>query len=121
MKINLHTVNLEVADPQSSKRFYIDALGLTENRDRSHPPGFVYLESEGGHLTLATPPEGAAKAEPSRTMEIGFKVDDLEALQARITHAGVAMFKPQSMGWAEVLEGHDPDGHRVIVYCFKQE
>ena len=120
MKIKLHTINLEVADPQASKRFYIDALGMTENAQRSHAPGFVYLESAGSNLTLATPQKTAA-AEPSPTMEIGFEVDDLEELQARFAKQGVQGFAPQSMGWAEVIEGHDPDGHRVIVYCFKAD
>ncbi len=120
MKIKLATINLEVADPQRSKRFYIDALGLTENMQRSQAPGFVYLASEGGDLTLATPREAVA-AEPSRTMELGFEVDDLNALQARFAAQGVTDFKPQSMGWGNVIEGHDPDGHRVIVYCFKRE
>lgn len=120
MKIKLATINLEVADPQRSKRFYIDALGMTENLQRSHAPGFVYLASDGGDLTLATPQEALA-AEPSRTMELGFEVDDLAALQARFEELGVTGFRPQSMGWSDVLEGHDPDGHRVIVYCFKHE
>ena len=117
MKIKLHTINLEVADPQRSKRFYIDALGMTENRRRSQPPGFVYLESESANITLATPPEASA-AEPSRTMELGFEVDDLAALQAHFAEHGVAGFHSQSMGWGDVIEGHDSEGHRIIVYCF---
>ncbi len=120
MKIKLATINLEVSDPQASKRFYVGALGMTENLRRSHAPGFVYLESDGGDLSLATPQEAAA-AEPSRTMELGFEVDDLTALQTRFAEQGIMGFHPQSMGWGEVIEGHDPDGHRVIVYCFKRE
>ena len=119
MKIKLHTINLEVADPQTSKRFYIDALGMTENLRRSHAPDFVYLESAGGNLTLAAP-RAAAGAEPSRTTEIGFEVDDLEALREQFGRQGVLGFTSQSMGWAEVIEGHDPDGYRVIVYCFTE-
>ena len=120
MNIQLHTINLEVADPQRSKRFYIDALGMTENEQRSHPPGFVYLESAGGNVTLATPQDADA-AEPSRTMELGFKADDFPALQARFAEQGIGGFESRGMGWADVLEGHDTDGHRVIVYCFKAE
>lgn len=120
MKIKLASINLEVADPQRSKRFYIDALGMTENLRRSQAPGFVYLESAGGDITLATP-QYAAAAEPSRTMELGFEVDDLPALQARFAEQGLTDFRSQSMGWGDVIEGHDPDGHRVIVYCFTRE
>jgi len=117
MKIKLASINLEVADPQRSKRFYIDALGMTENLRRSQPPGFVYLESEAANMTLATPQEATA-AEPSRTMELGFEVDDITALQAHFATQGVSGFRSQSMGWGDVIEGHDLDGHRVIVYCF---
>jgi len=31
---------------------------------------------------------------------------------------GVSGFPSQSMGCGDVIEGHDLDGHRVIVYCF---
>ena len=119
MSAKLATINLEVADPQSSKRFYIDALDMVENLDRSHAPGFVYLESAGASVTLATP-QTAATAEPSRTMELGFEVDDVVALLRRFSEFGTHDFVSQSMGWGDVLEGHDPDGHRVIVYRFRE-
>ena len=119
MKAKLATINLEVADPQSTKRFYIDALGMVENLERSHAPGFVYLESAGASVTLATQ-QTAARIEPSRSMELGFEVDDLAALAHRFSEIGVHDFVPQSMGWGDVLEGHDPDGHRVIVYKFRE-
>jgi catechol 2,3-dioxygenase-like lactoylglutathione lyase family enzyme len=119
MKVRLATINLEVADPQRSKRFYIDALGLREHRERSQPPGFVYLESDGCDVTLATP-QATTGADPSRTMELGFETDDLTALQARFEEHGITGFRAQSMGWGDVIEGHDPDGHRVIVYSFSR-
>lgn len=119
MIVKLATVNLEVADPQRSKRFYIDALGMVENARRSHAPGFVYLESDGASVTLATPQEGDS-ARPSRTMELGFEVDDLPALKARFSEHGVVGFEAQAMGWGDVFEGHDVDGHRVIVYRFSR-
>ncbi len=119
MTIKLATINLEVVDPQRSKRFYLDALGMTENERRSEPPNFVYLESASAAITLATPQNGAA-AQPSRTMELGFEVDDLEAVRTRFAAHGVTGFEEQSMGWGDVLEGHDLDGYRVIVYRFNE-
>ena len=53
-------------------------------------------------------------------MELGFEVDDLPKLQTRLTDAGITGFSAQAMGWGDVIEGHDLDGHRVIVYCFKR-
>ena len=119
MMIKLHTVNLEVADPTASKRFYTEALGMIENPQRSHLPDFVYLESASCHLTLAK--REHANGEPcSPTMELGFLVDDLATLKANLMEKNVNGFRPQTMGWGDVIEGHDPDGHRVIVYSLLQ-
>ena len=117
MKIKLHTVNLEVADPEAAKQFYVDALGMTENLERSHRPDFFYLESVGGHLTLARR-DLASSEGPTRTVELGFQVDDLAAFKSHFENSNLNGFKPKSMGWGEVIEGHDPDGHRVILYCW---
>ena len=121
MQIRFATVNLEVADPQRSKRFYIDAIGMRENERRSHAPGFVYLESEGLALTLATREDGQQPAPPSASTELGFEADDLGGVRDRFAERGFAGFVSQSMGWGDVLEGHDADGNRVIVYQFKTE
>jgi catechol 2,3-dioxygenase-like lactoylglutathione lyase family enzyme len=118
MRIRLAAVNLEVTDPQRSKRFYVDGIGMRENLQRSHAPGFVYLESDGVSVTLATREDGTPPAPPSPNMELGFEVDDLDAVRARFAERGITGFVPQSMGWGEVIEGHDADGHRVIIYQF---
>ena len=115
MNAKLASVNLEVADPQRAKAFYIDILGMTERLDRSRPPGFVYLESSGADITLATPERDDA-AGPSRTMELGFEVPDVAALRTRLEEHGVTGFTTQNMAWGDVIEGHDPDGHRIIIY-----
>jgi len=118
MNTKLASINLEVADPERSQRFYTEALGMVEDPRRSHPPGFRYLSSAGCDLTLALPAE-AGPPEPSRTMEIGFEVDDLEAFKRHLDASGFGGYREQSMGWGEALELLDPDGHRVIVYRFK--
>ncbi len=117
MTTKLATINLQVADPQSSKRFYMDVLGMTEDARRSHPPGFVYLRSEGCDLTLACPQE-AAGARPSHTIELGFEVDDIAAMKAHLAACGVRDAREESMGWGEAIELRDRDGHRLLVYSF---
>jgi catechol 2,3-dioxygenase-like lactoylglutathione lyase family enzyme len=119
MKTKLASINLEVADPEQSKRFYLDVLGMVEDTRRSHPPAFVYLRSEGCDMTLASPHE-ASSAEPSPTMELGFEVDDLVAMKARLSDHGVADFREESMGWGQALELRDRDGYRVVIYKFKE-
>ncbi len=119
MNIKLASINLEVADPAQSKRFYVDVLGLVEDNRRSHPPGFVYLESDGCDMTIASPQE-ASGAEPSRTMELGFEVDDIAAMKAHLSACGIPDYREESMGWGEALELRDHDGHRVLIYSFKR-
>jgi len=120
MNIKLSTINLEVSDPEASKQFYVNALGMTLNPKRSHSRDFLYLESAGCHLTLARrdPPDGQ---KPCRSVELGFEVDDLPAVQKQFASQNINGFKPQKMGWGEVIEGCDPDGHRVILYRLDQQ
>lgn len=117
MKTRLATINLQVANPERSKRFYLDVLGMAEDARRSHPPAFVYLRSDGCDVTIATPPE-ATGADPSRTIELGFEVDDLAAMKAHLSALGIPDYREESMGWGRALELRDPDGHRVLVYSF---
>ena len=119
MKAKLSTVNLEVADPQASKRFYMDVLGLVEDTRRSHAPGFVYLRGDGCDITLAAPEHGCASA-PTRSIELGFEASDLEGVGRNLAEAGRPVVK-QSMGWGSAVETQDLDGHRVIIYRLKAE
>lgn len=118
MTISLATVDLEVADPQASRRYYVDGLGLQEDARRSHPPDFVYLTSSGAGLTLARP-DASTVARPSPTVELGFATDDVDAVERRLRAIGVASLERRSMGWGEALESHDLDGHRVVIYRLK--
>ncbi len=120
MKTKLASINLEVADPEQSKRFYLDVLGMVEDNRRSHPPGFVYLRSDGCDVTLGRPQE-ESRAEPSRTMELGFEVDDIAAMKARLVALGIPDYREESMGWGEAIELRDQDGHRLVIYAFRAD
>ena len=119
MKARLATINLQVADPQTSKRFYVDSLGMTEDTRRSHPPDFVYLRSDGCDVTLAAP-QDASGAQPSSTIELGFEVDDIRAMKAHLSARGIPDYREESMGWGDALELRDVDGYRVLVYAFRE-
>ena len=71
-------------------------------------------------MTLTTPHEAAAR-EPSRTVEFGFETDDLAAFKERLASLGVPDARAQSMGWGNGVEMRDPDGYRILVYCFVNE
>ncbi len=120
MRVKLATVNLQASQPERSKRFYVDVLGMAEDPRRSHSPGFVYLRSEGCDLTIATP-EIATGSQPSATIELGFEVDDIAALRAHLAACGVRDYREQSMGWGRAVELRDADGYRVLIYSFQRE
>src|SRR6476646_5942898 len=98
MRTKLASINLQVVDPQRAKRFYVDVLGMVEDTRRSHPPGFVYLRSDGCDLTIAMPPE-ATGARPSHTIELGFEAEDLDAMRAHLSASGILDYREESMGW----------------------
>lgn len=119
MNIKLATVNLEVSNLSRSRAFYAGTLGLAEDQDRSHPPSFAYLRSPAADLTLMERRAAAQPSAPAATLEIGFVVDDVTPWRRRLEEAHVQC-QPQSMGWGDALELHDPDGHRVIIYKLHQ-
>lgn len=118
MAVKLASINLETKNPQASKRFYVEAFGLKENLERSHGDGFVYLESEGADITIATAETANASA-PSATMELGFETDDVEALRERIAAIATFPVEKKSMEWGDVVETRDFDGYRVVAYQFR--
>ena len=66
-------------------------------------------------MTLASPRE-ALGAEPSRTMELGFEVEDIGAMKAHLAARGIRDYREESMGWGDAIELRDGDGHRVLVF-----
>ncbi len=119
MKARLATINLEVASPETSKRFYIDVLGMVEDERRSHPPNFVYLSSAGCDLTIAnTRGDRAVEASATSTIELGFEVDAIAEAKAHLERLGLVDYREESMGWGQAIELRDPDGHRVLIYAF---
>ena len=119
MRTKLASINLQVIDPQRSKGFYVDVLGMIEDPRRSHPPTFVYLRSDGCDVTLATPQESGG-AQPSPTMELGFEVEDIAAMKSHLSARGIRDHREEAMGWGRALELRDFDGHRVVIYSFER-
>ncbi len=119
MKARLATINLQVVDPQRSRRFYEDVLGMIEEPRRSHPPDFLYLKSEGADITLAALREPGGR-DASQTIELGFEVDDFEAMKERLSALGLHDRREEAMGWGRALELHDPEGHRIVIYSLHE-
>ena len=115
----LGNVNLFVRDIEHAKRFYVEGLGLIEDTERSHPPSFVLLQAGQCTVTLqdaSTP--GAAFGEAG--VEIGFIVDDVEAVRTRLQQWDGAVGESQQMAWGGGFDAIDPNGHRLTIYRMRE-
>lgn len=116
MGIQLGNINLFVRDMEQAQQFYVDALGLVENVERSAPPGFVLLEAGACTVTLQDGSAPGAAFGPASSIELGFMVEDCEALRRRLVTWGASVSAVQQMGWGSGFDVTDPDGHRLTIY-----
>jgi catechol 2,3-dioxygenase-like lactoylglutathione lyase family enzyme len=104
--MRVYMVELAVADPAASLRFYRDRLGLpVELHDEVN--GFALLTA-GGRLALkrGTPGGGAT---------VHLEVADLEAELARLGEP--AEVKASAEGYRRAVL-RDPDGYRVVLFAW---
>lgn len=112
----LGNINLFVRNIEQARAFYIKALGLTENVERSHAPHFVLLEAGGCTLTLQDRAAPGAELGTANSIELGFAVDDPEAVRNSLKDWGVMVSELEQMGWGGGFDAVDPDGHRLTLY-----
>lgn len=116
MSIRLENVNLFVRDIAQARRFYVEALGLEEDQERSAPPGFVLLRAGSCTLTLQDGSAPGADFSPAASVELGFAVDDVEAARERLLAWGGQVSPVQRMGWGSGFDAADLEGHRLTIY-----
>ena len=112
----LGNINLVVSDVGQSLQFYTEVLGLMADEARSNLPGFALLRAGGCTLTLQDGPELGVELSPAESVELGFAVDDVEAVRARLVDYGLEVGEIQQMGWGASLDLRDEDGYRLTVY-----
>ena len=106
-------VLLRPSDPERSRRFYRDALGLAVAREfgpRDHPGTVFFLGN--GLLELS-----GRSREPPRGMALWIQVRDLLGEHRRLVEAGVAVVRsPAREPWG-LLEMwiEDPDGVSIVL------
>jgi len=105
---------LRPVDPDRSRRFYRDTLGLAVYRefgDRDDP-GLVFFLG-GGHLEVS----GVGDGTTAHNLALWIQVRDLAAEQRRLQVAGVEIVRaPEREPWG-LLEMWivDPDGLRIVL------
>ena len=112
----LGNVNLFVRDVARAQRFYSEALGLEVDMERSQPPSFALLRAGGCTLTLQDAATPGALLGASDSVELGFAVDDVEAIRERMRRWGLSVGETQQMDWGGGFDARDEDGHRLMIY-----
>lgn len=102
------------SDPERSRKFYGEALGLPVYREFGTGPerGTVYFLG-GGFLEVS----GRAEAPPTPTLQLWLQVPDARAAHAELTSQGVDILRPpvkEPWGLIEMWLA-DPDGHKIVV------
>lgn len=105
---------LHPTDPERSRAFYGEALGLAVYREFGKGPerGTVYFLG-GGFLEVS----GRSEEPPSPAVRIWLQVDDAEAAHEELRAKGVSVLRPpkrEPWGLVEMWI-EDPDGVRIAV------
>jgi catechol 2,3-dioxygenase-like lactoylglutathione lyase family enzyme len=105
---------LRPSQPERSRRFYRDTLGLAVYREFGHPddPGLVFFLG-GGFLEVS----GRSTGSPGNGLAIWVQVRDVIAEYRRLLDAGVSVVRePRQEAWGLVeLWIEDPDGVRIVL------
>jgi predicted enzyme related to lactoylglutathione lyase len=108
-------VLLRPVDPERSRRFYADTLGLAVYREFGPPdqPGVVFFLGQG-FLEVAGRAEAPA---PESGLSIWLQVRDVRHEEERLRRAGVTVLRePRQEPWGLVeMWIADPDGHRIVL------
>lgn len=105
---------LQASDPERSRRFYRDTLGLAVYREFGPPnnPGLVFFLG-GGFLEVS----GRAAERAGQGTSLWLQVRDVQQEHRRLLAAGVRVLRePQQEPWG-LIEAwiQDPDGLRLIL------
>lgn len=114
MEILGSRILLRPCDPERSRRFYRDTLGLAVYREFGSPddPGLVFFLGSG-FLEVS----GRSTDRPGNGMAIWVQVRDLDAEHQRLLAASVPVVRgPQQEPWGLVeMWIEDPDGVSIVL------
>jgi predicted enzyme related to lactoylglutathione lyase len=111
---------LRPTDPERSRTFYGEQLGLAVYREFGTGPerGTVYFLG-GGFLEVA----GRSEAPPSSALKLWLQVVDVTAAHEELTAAGVEVLRPpvqEPWGLIEMWIA-DPDGTEIVIVEIPRE
>jgi predicted enzyme related to lactoylglutathione lyase len=114
MEVLSSRILLHPSNPERSRGFYRDTLGLAIYREfgPSEDPGLVFFLGQG-LLEVS----GTSHDEPGGPLQIWLQVRDVQAEHERLVAAGVNVTRePRREPWGLVeMSIEDPDGVRIVL------
>lgn len=95
--------------------FYRDVLGLTVTMEREW---FVEFElHSGAHISVADASRASIAAVNGSGLTLSWRVDDVDAVRARLIERGLDVPKPEFRWGAPALFVFDPAGNRIEFWA----
>jgi catechol 2,3-dioxygenase-like lactoylglutathione lyase family enzyme len=119
MSIEFQSSVIFVRDIEASRHFYEYLLHQTVLMDHGPNVGFVggfaIWQMDHAHQTIFERPSSEMDQLGCANCELYFETDDLDAIQGRLSGAGVPFVHPlREQPWGQrVFRVYDPDGHIV--------
>lgn len=119
MKTKLNSINLVSSTPGELRDFYVNVLLFQEDKQRSHEPGFFFINGGNG-CNILIQQSGHAQTLPGAVgFELGLEVKSLDEFYERIKSNNCKVIADkQQMGWGKGIAIEDPEGHVINVYEF---
>ena len=121
-KINkIAHVVLNVRDPETSVKFYTEALGMelmTFNKE--HQTAFLSFGEQHHDIALFKAPAGLERSELGMNhiaMQIEGGEEELRQLYSRLTKMGASIDRTTDHGLTRSVYFFDPDGNRLEIFC----
>lgn len=109
-------IALQVSDLETSKRFYVDVLGLEALQ--ASPPAAVLFDTEPIPFAVREPlVDLEASSRLGWGVSLWMNCEDVDGLHGRIVDAGAAVTQPLSDGpFGRQFAFLDPDGYQIIAH-----
>jgi len=109
-------VSVPVSDTDRSIAFFRDKLGFVVLRDSPMGPAMRWVQvAPPGALTSLTLVTWFDAMPPGSMQGLLFNTDDIDAMHATLTAAGVAPGEVKSEPWGRYCTFKDPDGNGYVL------